>query len=162
MIQEIDNFIGQELCRKIIKLGKFPHLSNSKDKQYYYLEFINRSHTASDIHKLIDAYDEQTNKISPFFPYRWIMLMRYPEGQGTIYRHKDTYNSDAEYEANTYSMLLYLNDVEEGGETVIFDGKNELIIKPKAGKLLIMSGDIEHEARKPIGQDKYVVLSRHN
>lgn len=88
--------------------------------------------------------------------------MKYPAGIGLIYRHKDTYGPTAEYEKKSYSMLLYLNDIKEGGETVIFDGDKELIIKPEPGKLLIMSGDIEHEAKRPISNDKYVLLSRHN
>lgn len=162
MIQEIKNFISPDDCKKIIESGKFAMASDISDKQYYLLDFIDRKSDVPIFHKLLDLFDDQTNKIVPFFPYRWVMLMKYPKNTGVIYRHKDTYGPTEEYERKSYSMLLYLNDIEEGGETVIFDGDKELIVRPESGKLLIMSGDIDHEARRPVSDDKYVVLSRHN
>lgn len=162
MIEEIPNFASPDFCQELIKSGKFAMTSNIYDKQYYLLDFITKESSIPVFNKLIDLFDKKTNSIIPFFPYRWIMLMKYPKNTGVIYRHKDTYGPTEEYERKSYSMLLYLNDIEDGGETVIFDGDKELIIKPESGKLLIMSGDIDHEARRPISDDKYVVLSRHN
>lgn len=57
------------------------------------------------------------------------------------------------------SALMYLNDVEEGGETYfdVFD----LTVVPKAGRLVLFPSTFpySHEARNPISGNKYVLVT---
>jgi hypothetical protein len=57
--------------------------------------------------------------------------------------------------------MMYLNDGFEEGETAFFEGEEELIVAPKPGTLLIIPGDIEHEARIPKGKNKYISIARY-
>jgi Rps23 Pro-64 3,4-dihydroxylase Tpa1-like proline 4-hydroxylase len=54
------------------------------------------------------------------------------------------------------TYLWYLNDVEEGGETLIWDN---LKIKPTAGKLLLFPSTwtFPHTGLMPISNDKYIL-----
>ena len=53
------------------------------------------------------------------------------------------------------NYMLYLNDVDEGGETQILDYK----IKPEAGKLLLFPPFFKyiHRGNIPISSDKYII-----
>ena len=57
--------------------------------------------------------------------------------------------------------MIYLNSDFEGGETVFFENDEELIVSPEVGRLLIIPGDIPHEARMPVGGNKYIALARY-
>ena len=53
---------------------------------------------------------------------------------------------------------VYLNDIEEGGETEFVDGT---LVKPKTGQLLIFptSWYMAHRGRMPISNKKYIITS---
>ncbi len=62
------------------------------------------------------------------------------------------------------AFLWYLNDVEEGGETVFRfrkDDPNIITVKPKAGRVLVFppTWTYPHEGLPPISGPKYVVSS---
>jgi hypothetical protein len=157
----VPNVLDPELCKKIIENTEFPIGSYLTEAQHYDIKILSRGdNDAYD--KLIKVFDDWTNIYNPSIPYRWIMVMRYQDGKGTITRHKDTYNQSNEIEKETYSLMFYLNDVQDGGETRFFTEKGEWDIKPTAGTLVIIPGDVEHEARIPLGQEKFIALSRHN
>lgn len=58
-----------------------------------------------------------------------------------------------------FSALLYLNDVSEGGET--FFTNFDIGIRPTAGSLALFPANyvFEHEARPPISEDKFVIVT---
>ena len=58
------------------------------------------------------------------------------------------------------SYLFYLNDVEEGGET-IFGINGEWRIQPKAGNLLMFPPlwTHPHQGKKPISGPKYIMTT---
>ena len=68
---------------------------------------------------------------------------------------------DPEVPRTNFTLMMYLNEGFEEGETVFFEGEEELTVVPKAGTLLIIPGDIEHEARMPKGKNKYISIARH-
>ena len=82
-------------------------------------------------------------------------MLHYKAGEGFYIPHVD-HNDLAPRVA---AALLYLNDVEEGGEThfVNFDGA----VKPKAGTLVLFPGNYPylHGAKTPISNDKFVVVT---
>lgn len=57
------------------------------------------------------------------------------------------------------SSILYLNDVEEGGET--YFNKFDVSVSPKAGRMVFFPSNFiyEHEAKQPISNNKYVIVS---
>lgn len=84
-----------------------------------------------------------------------LQLLHYPQGFGFYKTHWD----DGPGMHRIFSALLYLNDVEEGGET--YFTKLDISIKPKAGRLAIFPANyiFEHEARPPTKGDKFVVVT---
>lgn len=84
-----------------------------------------------------------------------IGMLHYKAGEGFYIPHVD--HSDISPRAA--AALLYLNDVEEGGEThfVNFD----ISIKPKAGTLVLFPGNYPylHGAKTPISNDKFVIVT---
>jgi len=99
---------------------------------------------------------------------------QYAEEQGVFFTHMEQISmteylaGDGFYKAHfdfgpetprTISAVLYLNDVEEGGETY-FD-QFDISISPKAGRLLLFPSThpFSHEARNPKSGNKYVLVT---
>ena len=53
------------------------------------------------------------------------------------------------------TFIFYLNDIEEGGETLFYNGK----VKPEAGKLLLFPATwtYNHKGNMPKSNDKYII-----
>lgn len=84
-----------------------------------------------------------------------INLLEYSQSEGFFDRHSD----HGPKSPRSMSALLYLNDVETGGETW-FD-KFNLNIKPEKGKLVLFPANYPytHQAMPPISGKKYVVVT---
>ena len=81
-------------------------------------------------------------------------IQKYDKGQGIYNWHHDfVINSDVS--ARQLTFLWYINNVEEGGETLFFHGK----IKPKAGTLIIFPAtwNYNHKGCVPTSGDKYII-----
>lgn len=61
-----------------------------------------------------------------------------------------------------FSAVLYLNDVEEGGETY-FNNFN-VFVKPKTGRLVIFPANYiyMHEAKTPVSNEKFALVTWFN
>ncbi|WP_339730083.1 2OG-Fe(II) oxygenase [uncultured Gimesia sp.] len=87
--------------------------------------------------------------LSPF-----IRFYRYT-GTQKFNMHKDGRKHHQGFESQ-YTMLVYLNTVEQGGETVF--RKNEIKIKPQAGYCLLFAHELWHSGIPVTGEDiKYVL-----
>lgn len=77
-----------------------------------------------------------------------ISVQKYEPGEGFYKTHHDGLN-------RSISALVYLNDVEEGGETVF--PEFDLAVKPEKGKLVIFPSNYiyRHAATIPISNTKY-------
>lgn len=84
-----------------------------------------------------------------------VQLLHYSAGDGFYKPHVDSGPGIN----RIFSALLYLNDVDEGGET--YFNKFEISISPKRGRLVIFPADYvyEHEARPPKSNDKFVLVT---
>jgi hypothetical protein len=82
-------------------------------------------------------------------------VLKYKENEGFYVPHFDS----TEKFSRVFSAVLYLNDVEEGGETVFTNFG--ISIKPKKNTLAIFPANFAyvHQANKPISNDKYVVVT---
>lgn len=68
--------------------------------------------------------------------------------------HRDGSFKRNETESSLYSLLIYLNENFEGGETYFEKGIN---IKPKTGDVLIFRHPLRHEGKKITSGTKYVL-----
>ena len=84
-------------------------------------------------------------------------IRRYPKGEGHFGTHVDT-TSKMTYN-RLLAFILYLNDVEEGGETE-FITLNRLV-KPEIGKVLCFPCNFmfPHKGNTPLSNDKYIVTA---
>jgi len=110
-------------------------------------------HLAQDI--FVCALDYSKENGFGFTHMEGISIIEYPANAGFYDRHVD---AGPEF-PRSMSALLYLNDVEEGGETW-FD-KFDLAIKPEAGKLVLFPSNYaySHQALPPRSNDKYVAVT---
>lgn len=110
-------------------------------------------HLAQDV--FVCAVDYAKENGFEFSHMEGISIIEYPANQGFYDRHVD---AGPDF-PRSMSALLYLNDVEEGGETW-FD-KFGLAIKPEAGKLVLFPSNYaySHQALPPVSNDKYVAVT---
>lgn len=87
-----------------------------------------------------------------------LQILHYDKGAGFYNPHVD--HDDAQ--PRVAAALLYLNDVEEGGETHFVNFN--LSVKPKAGTLVLFPGNYPylHGAKTPISGDKFAVVTWFN
>jgi hypothetical protein len=109
--------------------------------------------TAQKIHLYARLYAEE-NGVN-FSHMEPISMLEYLAGDGFYKPHLD-FGHDI---PRNISAILYLNDVETGGETY-FD-KFDFAIKPKAGRLVLFPSThpYSHEARSPISANKYILVT---
>ena len=90
------------------------------------------------------------------FLHNHYMLQKYSKGKGKYIYHNDFRidSTNNAYRAITY--LWYLNDVDEGGETVFF---GDYKIQPKIGKLIFFPASwcYPHTGKMPLSSDKYII-----
>jgi prolyl 4-hydroxylase len=138
---EIDNVLSSEECDRLIKYSKYKTLSDS-------VVFNNNYNTVNDtrisktawfelnendvVSKCSNIAKKMTKKNDNNLEK--LQLVYYPVGGYFRPHHDATKNSTivTDVSSREYTLLIYLNDVEEGGETV-FPILN-LEIKPKKGK----------------------------
>jgi hypothetical protein len=104
----------------------------------------------------VDDYMQLLFQLSP------MNVQKYPKGKGNYgYWHSEIYpelpNNGALH--RVLLILVYLNDVDEGGETDFYYQHKS--IKPKAGNIIIAPCGFTHTHRGniPISSDKYVIAS---
>lgn len=121
--------------------------------------------------KNVIDYFQYTNKFSPReennkpvfgngicnFRDRGYLMRSYEKSDGYFKWHND-FSLDKQYGLRMLTLIWYLNDVEEGGETEFVDGT---LVKPKTGQLLIFptSWYMAHRGRMPISNKKYIITS---
>ena len=99
--------------------------------------------------------DYDINLPSLDFRDRGYLVRVYNKGEGYFNWHDDfAFYKDCGFRLLT--LIWYLNNVEEGGQTEFIDGT---IIKPKRGSLLIFptSWYLAHRGKMPISNKKYIV-----
>jgi hypothetical protein len=161
-IYEYENVLTKKQCDAIIKASKFSKETNIPDNQVYNVDFYDINGPQEDfLAPLVQAYDKYHQEYNPELKRTIFAVMEYIDGQGKIVRHQDSNDPNPEVPKTNYTLMVYLNDGFEEGETVFFDGDEELTIVPKTGKLLIIPGDIPHEARMPKGKNKYISIARY-
>lgn len=82
-------------------------------------------------------------------------IQMYPRGEGYFRWHADS--TGAGVQSRQVAMILYLNDVAQGGETEFFH--QGIKVAPRAGQLLLFPAgwNYMHRGEVPVSQDKYIV-----
>lgn len=105
-----------------------------------------------------------SNFNNSYFFQNVFMIQKYYKNIGNYKYHNDynIHKNDTTYNSNKLihrivTYLWYLNDVEDGGETGLWYGKNG--IKPEKGKLLLFPGHAGfiHAGLIPRSDDKYII-----
>lgn len=111
----------------------------------------------SDLSEIIFNYADQYAKIFnfPFSEMEQPQILFYEKNSGLYQPHIDTCK-DA---PRIMSALLYLNDVEDGGET--YFNIIDISIKPKAGRLVLFPSNYvySHAANIPISNEKFALVT---
>jgi len=114
-----------------------------------------------NLHQNLNIEEEYSNSEFRIFSKDFLtshefMIQKYTQNKGRyVYHNDESINwNEKKYRAITY--IFYLNDVEEGGETEIW---NDFKIKPKAGKLLLFPSSwvFPHRGKMPKSSDKYII-----
>lgn len=83
-----------------------------------------------------------------------VQIIHYKQGEGFFGKHSDGGRSMN----RAASCICYLNDVQEGGETIFYTEFPE-IIQPRAGKMVFFSAEQLHEATIPTSGDKHIAVT---
>jgi hypothetical protein len=90
--------------------------------------------------------------------YETCQIQKYKKGEG----HYSSWHIEIENLGSSkrvFSMIVYLNDVYEGGETQFL--YPDISVKPKKGSLVIFPSayPFVHRGVKPVSNDKYIIAT---
>jgi hypothetical protein len=115
-----------------------------------------------DVEQMDDA--TLTNYISAVYRLGSVNMQKYLENKGGYFHwHSEHYPHPTDPHQDslhrTLLWMVYLNDVEEGGETEFYF--QNIKSKPKQGTLVLAPADFTHTHRgnKPVSSDKYIFTS---
>lgn len=176
-IKVYDNVLPRETCNELIEAfevlkanGSAPSMRHSEyewEQDYRSFLELNISHQP-EFNDFVPAYYERVKEVYAhyekscgikFFPknhgFEDLRMKKYEANDHDQFGwHVDVgdYASAKRY----LVMFLYLNDVEEGGETAF---ENDLTVKPVCGRMVVFPPmwNYPHIGTKPISGPKYIV-----
>jgi len=114
------------------------------------------------LRKVFQQYKEETGNPNLGFVRKLESpaIFRYevdPEKPNHFHRHADAWSMESA--SRQISIILYLNDVEEGGSTTFTDF--DLKVHPKKGRILLFPSSFNflHKGEPPVSGDKYIIVS---
>ena len=144
------------------------NLLNHQDENNFYINLVANAFNKANVDWLDNfPYNEhythrQTIDDKTFYPL--LQIQKYDKNHG----HFNGWHLEKQ-DAGTMSrylvFILYLNDVEEGGETSFLfkeEGEDDFFkVKPKAGTLVMhpASWPYIHKGHMPISNDKYIITT---
>lgn len=166
-IMIIDEVLDKTFCEMLIK--KFEdaeHVARNNEVQLFDEVNLNQAGWNWELERIILPIREIfLNEYQMQFPdycfpkryaYEESRMKRYKANEGHFSKHVDVGDYDS---ARRFLVAFYyLNDVEDGGETVFYFDK-EIKVKPKAGRLIMFPPMwmYPHAGTMPISNNKYIV-----
>ena len=139
-----------------INLYEYPELVNHEN----FFSVINKHLSDHYLNNLPYRYSFDPNiKLFPgLTTYETCQIQKYKKGEG----HYESWHVEVENlksAGRTFSMIVYLNDVYQGGETGFL--YPQLKVKPTKGALVIFPSAFPfvHCGYKPISNDKYIIAT---
>jgi hypothetical protein len=171
-ITVVDDVISPEMCKDLIEaFEKKPHLARSED--YYQFAELNL-HQDPDFKEackaiqgaatlMIKEYKRKHNAtfIPDQFTLEQFRMKRYsPNGVDQFDWHTDV--GDYKSARRFLVCLMYINDVEEGGQTAFdseCDDEKAIKVDAKAGRLVMFppTWQYPHKGMKPVSGNKYII-----
>lgn len=169
---EIPNFVSPEFCHVMVKqsdyLGFVQADLNTKVGTQIRLEYRNNLRLIFDDKDLAAMLWDKLKNDPRFDNPGWTVLGL--NERFKVYKYLDSkkhyfashYDGNYErvpmVEQSWVTVLIYLNDVQEGGETVLTLKEGERWVKPVAGLAAVMTqNNILHEAMEVVKGTKYVL-----
>ncbi len=134
--KNIKDFLENELNRNTkIYIDKLTNLLNIEKKENNTLYYLFNSKYLKNMSFQIQKYNQNDGK----FTYHDDFKVEWKDGSYRV-----------------ITFLWYLNNVDEGGETEIWDN---YLIKPETGKLLLFPScwTFPHRGKMPLSSDKYII-----
>ena len=177
-----DNYISEEECNKAIELfetqskfnktinrmsGENAPITKKKDEQYF-AAGENIDIWWDELKTLIFNYDLAWNNYALTtgaresfgndFKYTNIKIQKTLPTEGYHIWHVE-HNKGFHTEPRAFAFTIYLNDVEEGGETEFLHFSKR--VKPKKGRIVIWPGSFPyvHRGNPPLSGEKYIITS---
>jgi predicted 2-oxoglutarate/Fe(II)-dependent dioxygenase YbiX len=157
----LDSFIDPDLCKSAIDLLSVSKWIPAKVVVNYSSEEVKLDKRQQEIINLKDKttiLSEIAQKVLNVIGSEEleIDLLQYQKTSpgGFFEWHPDYYEGSR----RVVSALLYLNDVEEGGETDFVQDDEIISVIPQAGNLVIFDADVIHRGNKVINGIKYTLL----
>lgn len=156
----IPNLLSENECDKL--LDKYSPMIEEEidfiDYQNNRYDFRDASLSKVILEKLVEISKTRNLELPSYseINHKWYAITYLPNS-GFISEHQDGH---VYYDglASNYTLIIYLNDDFEEGQTVIC-GEPEIIIKPKKGSCLLLKQDILHYAKKPQKNSKVILRS---
>ena len=177
-----DNYIPEDLCKKAINFfenqSKFDRTVNriggegasvlSKKDQQYFAETNNLEVWGEDLKALIFNFDivwknyalnvgaEHAFQVP--FHYTCLKIQKTLPTEGYHVWHVE-HGKGYDLGARAFVFSIYLNDVEEGGETEFLHFSKR--VKPKTGRVVIWPASFPylHRGNPPLSGEKYILTS---
>jgi hypothetical protein len=183
-IQHYDNCLPPEICQEIIdgferEVGKSVHSSRVDDRVDTYARdsqqiHLNPQNVRTIFGERAEALTQAVNEAMSYatqeydgdlsgmltrlvsWDYSQIDILKYDQALGNYKTHIDT--DGRQGMERLFSIILYLNTVTFGGETV-FPLQDE-IVEPVRGRVVVFPSNFAfpHKACTPVSGDKYVLV----
>ena len=168
-----DNLIPDDACDELVDFHK--RSTNKKQGE------LARGHVNTEIKNSVDVVIQDPDMIRHLEPVHKtisdIILEKYPIlttiPMSASYPQIQRYNKEEGYfkehiDSNVndplrrnLALICYLNDVEEGGETVFknLHGVGDIEVKAKKGRVVVFptTWKYVHEGNVPVSEDKYMI-----
>jgi hypothetical protein len=169
LIRVYDNVLDSKTCNSIIDIyesntDKHERIDNDFKPSFTQFDLTTHNSLYTEVHnKLIGStfdykdlyYEHVYSKVFPEkYAFEHFRIKKYnPGGQDRFDTHVDV--QDYSSARRFLSFMWYLNDVDDGGQTVFSD----LTITPKQGKLVIFPPlwMFPHRGEPPTKEPKYIV-----
>lgn len=172
LIRVYDNALDPNICEYLIDLFEsrpnlHERLDNNRKPSFTQINFTEISEESSDIKDAHSIVLKTVFKYKKDY-YSFIDERCFPESHAFEQFRIKKYNADGNDAFDTHvdvtdydssrrflSFLFYLNDVDEGGETVF----KETTINPKTGKLVVFPPlwMYPHYGKEPVSNTKYIL-----
>jgi prolyl 4-hydroxylase len=173
-VKVYDNVLGESLCFELINLfigssqfhEKVDNHGRPKFTQVNYSKYLANHSSFATLIKSFKEYIEIYQKDVRVGDYQFPNTYAFEEFRMKRYRPEENERFDLHTDVGDHrsakrflAFFFYLNDVEDGGETVF--PTLDISIKPKAGRLLIFPPlwMFPHSGMMPVSNSKYIIGS---
>ncbi len=168
-----ENFLSQQVCSMLIEYFESTeenhfegYFGKSKTLDYEIKKcdemYLSEKLESTFVKSIQVAFDDycKNHEIGGNFNFEKFRIKRYKNnGEDFFKTHTDI--SSLTTCKRIVAVIMYLNDVENGGETALYLNNAEHKIKPTTGKLLMFPANFcyPHAGLPPVSNNKYIMTT---